>query len=121
MRYRGKYQKNFIKELREKREWKLRDIEERTGWSNQTVSNLELSKAELKYSQLMKLAEIFEVYPLEITEGPASQVMARDDEEKQLLEVFRGLDDSAKAMCLHGLRTFKNANSGKKTEPQPAK
>lgn len=116
MNKRGKYPKNYIKELRENRGWKLRDLEDRTGWSNQTVSNLELSKAELKYSQLMKLAEVFECHPLEITEGPESQVMAQTQSEKELLEAFRGLDDSAKSMYLHGLRTFKNAAPAEQTD-----
>jgi transcriptional regulator with XRE-family HTH domain len=64
---RNKYPKNYIKELREERGWKLRDLEIKTGWSNQTLSNLELSKADLSWSKIQKLAEVFEVHPLEIT------------------------------------------------------
>jgi transcriptional regulator with XRE-family HTH domain len=93
MKNRGRYPKNYIFELRDEREMTLRDIEEKTGWSNQTISNLELSKAELSWSKLKKLAEVFECHPLEITEGPSAQIMPKTEEEREVLELYRSMND----------------------------
>ncbi|MBL8713223.1 MAG: helix-turn-helix transcriptional regulator [Alphaproteobacteria bacterium] len=91
------YPPNFIKQLREERNWTLRDLEERTGWSNQTLSNLELSKADLTWTKIQKLAEVFEVHPMEITLGP-QLVAPMDDRERELINMYRGLEEPAKRL-----------------------
>ncbi len=93
---RGIFPKNFIMELRSAREWTLRDLENKTGWSHQTLSNLELSKADLTWTKIMKLAAIFECHPLEITQGPGTMTGPRDDKERELLRTYRGLADGEK-------------------------
>jgi len=102
----NKYPKNYIKELRESRGLTLRDLAEKTGWHNQTLSNLELSKADLTWSKIQTLATILECHPSDITDGPGELIAARDEKEKDLLSTFRGLDDSAKQMYLHTLKSF---------------
>jgi transcriptional regulator with XRE-family HTH domain len=91
----GKYPKNYIKELREARGWTTRDVAEKAGpgWHGQTVSKLELQKQELSWSKLLRLAEVFEVHPLEITEGPGHVAAPKTPQEKELLELFRNLQD----------------------------
>ena len=98
------YAKNYIKELRDERGLTLRDLENLTGWSNQTLSNLELSKAELTWSKITKLAEVFDVEPLVIMEGHDG--ITQSQEEKELLEHFRKLEDSAKQMYFHTVKSF---------------
>jgi transcriptional regulator with XRE-family HTH domain len=110
---RNKYPKNYIKELREERGWKLRDLEIKTGWSNQTLSNLELSKADLSWSKIQKLAEVFEVHPLEITEGPASAI------EREILETVRGFADGEKRMFKHMLNTLSEDKKSPKVPEKP--
>lgn len=47
----------------------------------------------------------------------ASEVV-RNTAEQELLNAFRGLDDSAKSMYLHSLKTFKTAAPGDKATSQ---
>lgn len=122
MNKRDLYPKNFIKELREKRGWTLRDLEEKTRWSHQTVSNLELSKSDLTWSKMQKLAEVFDCHPLEITDGPEG-IAPKNTREKELLERFRGFSEGEKSMYLHMLKSF-DKEKGKADEedhPHPHK
>lgn len=80
---------NYIKDLREARDWTLRDLEEKTGWSNQIISNLELGKTELTWRKMLKLSEIFDCHPIEIVLGPDNIETAYHSDEKALLSYFR--------------------------------
>lgn len=120
---RGIFPKNFIKELREQRGWTLRDLEEKTGWSSQVVSNLELSKSDLTWTKLQRLAEVFECHELEITQGPAVAV-ARDQQEQDLLARFRSFAEGEKQMFSHMLSSYdsdKPVGSDKPADRKPAK
>ena len=107
MTRRNRYPSNFIKQLREDRGWTLRDLEQKTGWSNQTLSNLELSKADLTWSKILKLAHVFECHPLEITEGPGQAPVPQNDAERDLLAAYRGLEDGARQKFTHMMDALK--------------
>lgn len=94
MSARGKYPRNWIKELRIEREWSQRELAEKAGFPHhQTINNLENSIAELKHTQLIKLAAAFDCHPLDITDGPGHMTVAKDDKEAALLKFYRSMSD----------------------------
>lgn len=105
----GKYPQNYIKQMREQRGLSLRDLAEKIGVHHQTLSNLELSKAELSVAMAKKLAEIFECHPLDITDGPANVAPPATREEKELLEAYRNLTESEQARMLGYAEALKAA------------
>lgn len=110
MNKKNMYPKNYIKFLREERGWSLRDLADKTGWHHQTISNLELSKADLTWSKILVLADIFEVHPSEITEGPVS---AQTEREKKALELLRNLGEDDQDELI-GLAELKSRKSSRK-------
>jgi len=115
MRSKNPYPPNFIKQLREARDWTLRDLEEKIGWSNQTLSNLELSKADLTWTKILKLASVFECHPLDITAGPEAAIEARTEEERWLLKAYRSLEDASRRKIRQMVESFSDAEEdGKK-------
>lgn len=118
MKKRNIYPKNFIKQLREQRGWTLRDLEELTGWSNQTLSNLELSKADLTWSKILRLADVFQCHPLEITEGPGNAAIVKDDQERALLRTFRSLENGARREFTHMVEKLKAGHGHGGATPQ---
>lgn len=115
MRTKNPYPPNFIKQLREARDWTLRDLEQKIGWSNQTLSNLELSKADLTWTKILKLATVFECHPLDITAGPDAALEARTEEERWLLKTYRSLEDASRRKFRHLVENFrKEEDAGSK-------
>ena len=108
--------KNYIKELRTQKKLSQDQLAEMAGTTHQQIHYLESGKRKLTQEWVVRLANALEVHPLEITDGPASTAAAKDAQERELLEAFRGLDDSAKSMYLHGLRTFTNAAPADKNQ-----
>ena len=96
MSSRNLYPSNLIKQLRDDRAWSLRDLEQKTGWSNQTISNLELSKADLTWSKILKLAAVFGCHPLDITGPLGEQPVPQNDTERKLLVSYRSLEVAAR-------------------------
>lgn len=79
----GKYPKNFIKELREKRDWTQRELAERAGFAHhQTINNLENSIAALTHSHILKLAATLGCQPLDIIQDPANKKMVDQSADK---------------------------------------
>lgn len=117
----GKYPPNRIRVLRESKDWTIRELAHRAGFNDhQTVSNLELQKAELKLSHMKMLAAAFGCRVIDIIEDPVDTVTTQDDAEREVLEQFRGLDDSAKQMLLYGLKASRAATDKPPVEPTDA-
>jgi transcriptional regulator with XRE-family HTH domain len=68
------YPKNYIKEIRELRKLSLREVADSVGVAHQTISNLELSKADLTWSMVVKLANALHCDPLDITMGQCFKI-----------------------------------------------
>lgn len=114
---RGKYPKNYIKELREARGLSLEKLAQAVGVSTPHISMLELSKRGLSWAMVQKLANALECHPLEITEGPNDKIDIKTPMEKEIVRAFRGLADGEKRMFLHMLQNFQEppaAGKGKK-------
>lgn len=116
----GKYPRNWIKELREKRGWTLRELADKTGWHHQTLSNLELSKAELTHSKIKVLAGIFEIHPSEVTEGPGSVAIAHNETQSEALKIMQSMSDREQELYLSGLKAFAAAKENPADHSQKA-
>lgn len=104
----GKYPKNRIRELRKDKGWSLRELAKRAGFPHyQTLNNLELSRADLTHSHIIRLSDALGCHPLDITEDPSAQIITKDDHEKELLQAYRGMGDGAKETFLSISKAFK--------------
>lgn len=101
--------KNYIREIRKNSGMTLQQLADALGTTNQQISNLETGKRRLTHEWITRLSQALGCHPLDITEGPGKIDAAKDDAERELLDVFRGLDDGAKMMYLHTLKSFGDA------------
>jgi transcriptional regulator with XRE-family HTH domain len=105
MAIKKRHRKNYIRQLREARGWTLQDVADKVGVKNPHISMLENGARGLSVEMLYKLAQAFEVHPLEITEGPViTQTPAVA--EAQLLKVFRDLPPDKQNLYLSLGKTF---------------
>lgn len=113
----GKYPKNWIKEIREDKGYTLRYLAELVGIHHQTLSNIELSKANLTHQMLIRLADALGVHPMEITEGRSDDmVTARDEKERKLIETYRQLNERDQQLFLSMGSTFASASDDNPTQ-----
>jgi transcriptional regulator with XRE-family HTH domain len=108
---RKKHRKNYIRVLREARGWTLQEVAEKVGVKNPHISMLENGSRGINIEMLYKLAEAFEVHPLEITEGPVSQDI-QENKEAQLLKLFRDLPLDQQSLYLSLGKTFVRESKG---------
>jgi len=102
-----KHPKNYIKELRKQRNMTAAQLAEKINKAAPFITMLENGKRGLTWTTLRDIADALDVSPLEITEGLNKlQDTTQNNKEKELLQIFRSLDNSAKAMYLHTLRSF---------------
>lgn len=92
---------NFIKEIRKSRGLSGEQLAEKVGTSPQQINYLENGKRKLTWAWLQKLSKALECHPLEITEGPASQPQALTAKEKELISIYRGLEEGSRRMFEH--------------------
>lgn len=82
--------KNRIKELRRAKGLTLQELAELVGSSNQQISQLETGRRRLNVDWLERLSKVFDCHPIEILDDG---VLAQNEREKILLELFRGLSE----------------------------
>ncbi len=115
---RGKYPKNYIKELREARGLSLEKLAQAVGVTNPHISMLELSKRGLSWAMVQKLADALDCHPIEITEGPNDKIDVKTPMEKEIVRAFRGLEDGEKRMFLHMIQNFDKTPATKPKKPR---
>lgn len=98
--------KNYIKDIRNERGITQGQLAELVGLDQTTVQRHESGSRRLSYEIIEKYSKALECHPIDITEGPANTSITKTDEEKELLQTFRGLSDSARQMHLHMLKSF---------------
>ena len=96
---------NFIKELRISRDLTQEDLAGRMNTTQETVQRLESGRRKLTYQWIRLLADALGVHPSEITEGPATAI-PKNEEERTVLQAFRGLSDREQKMFSAMLTTF---------------
>jgi len=82
-----------LRTLRKDRKLTLQQLAERVGTSNQQISHHENGKRRLTWDWIMRYSKALECHPSDLTEGPASVHRAKDEDEKDLLQTFRGLSE----------------------------
>lgn len=90
--------KNRIKELRERRGLTLEQLEERSGIDHSTLSRLENGRMKITDQYLGLLAEALDYHPAEFIADLADA--ARTDQERELLDLIRGMEPAAAAAWL---------------------
>lgn len=84
---------NFIKDIRKSKSLTQADLADRAGTTQETIQRLENGKRRLTYDWIKKLSDALGVHPIEITEGPVTDI-PKNTEEKEILETFRGLSET---------------------------
>lgn len=104
---RGEYRKNYLRDVRDLVGMSLQTLADRAGMTNQQVSNIELSKSRMSLDQLYKFSNILECHPADITDGPSTEkITPETDEERQLLQKYRGLNEKDQGRFIQMLRAY---------------
>jgi transcriptional regulator with XRE-family HTH domain len=90
--------KNRIKELRERRGLTLEALEARSGIDHSTLSRLENDRVRITTQHLRVLSEALDFHPAEFIVDLADA--ARTDQERDLLDMVRGMNKDAAAAWL---------------------
>ena len=102
---------NYIKELREDREWSKTELGRRVGCSNQMIGLLESGKRKLTQDWMRRLAAALECYPADLFDGGPERLKPR---ERDLLKAYRSMSEDTQ-------RTFvKTASALTKPGKSPA-
>lgn len=112
---RGKYRKNFIKEIREEKKVSLEMLSDLVGMTNQQVSNIELSKSRLSIDQLDRFADALGCHHLDIIHGPGHFIMPLNKKQEEALRAMQEMDDREQEVYLNTGKAF---ISGRNTEEQ---
>lgn len=118
--------KNFIKQIRKDRKLSTEALAAKiAGTSPQQINYLENGKRKLTWDWIQKIAQALECHPLEITDGPITGILPRNEQEKELLKRFRGFSSGEQKMFSHMLDTFSKETPLKKdkddSDAPPAK
>lgn len=107
---------NFIKQIREEAGLTTAQLAEKVRTSQQQISRLENGQLRLTWEWMQRVANALECHPLDLVEGPA---VPKDNDEKELLKKFRGLEDRERQMFSHmldGLAKGENKKADKKSD-----
>ncbi len=88
---------NRIRELRKAQGLTLQDLATKVGTSNQQISQLETGRRRLNVDWLERLSQALGCHPLELLDDGT---MARTQQEKAMLELFRGLSSEQREAFL---------------------
>jgi transcriptional regulator with XRE-family HTH domain len=100
--------KNRIKELRERRGLTLEALEERSGIDHSSLSRLENGKMKITADYLGILAEALDFHPAEFIADLDDA--ARTDQEREFLDLLRGMNKEAAAAWLAAGRHLPKAD-----------
>jgi transcriptional regulator with XRE-family HTH domain len=89
--------KNRIRELRTARGLTLKELARRVSTSNQQISHLETGKRRLTVGWMERIADALDCNPLELLE---EELHLRNERERALVELFRGLSEEQKEAFL---------------------
>lgn len=102
---------NFIKEIRNAQGLTLEQLADKVGTTPQQINFLEAGKRKLTWEWMQRVANALECHPLDLVEGPA---VPKDNDEKELLKKFRGLEDRERQMFSHMLDGLSKGDKKKK-------
>lgn len=103
---------NNIKRLRSERDWTQEQLAEKVGVTRPTITQWESGWSQPRMGKVEKLAEVFGVPKSEIIESryEYAAVSLYNDEERELLELYRSASDGMRNAVLESLRAFRESS-----------
>jgi len=101
--------KNWIKEVRNERGLSAQELADQVGTSRAYITMLENSQRRLYYDWIQKIAAALQCHPQDITDGPGNLVAARNEREKEVLQIMREMGEREQETFSAGLKAFASA------------
>lgn len=105
--------KNFIKEIREERGISGPALADMCNMTQSNLSHIENGRNKLTWDHMQTIARALECHPMDLVEGLPQP---RGDDEKRLLNTYRGLAEGQKEMFSHMLKSLASAGKEKQMD-----
>jgi len=111
-----RHRKNFLKEVRKQRHLTQEQLGDLVGVKDSHITMMENGRRGISADMLVRLAVALQCHPAEITDGPATAIIARNDREREVLLIMREMGEREQETFSAGLKAFASAKKGNLTD-----